>query len=181
MNDTFHYVAFLQGINVGGHVPVRMADLKKAFEKMGFENVRTILASGNVVFESGHHDKKALANEIESVLKSAWKRDIGVILRSLEELRELRSSEPFKGITVTPDIRLYVTFLSEPAGPRTITLPYTSPQKEFSILHATPRDVFSVLDLSKGKGTPDVMNLLKKEYGSDITTRNWNTVLRVVQ
>ena len=46
-------------------------------------------------------------------------------------------------------IRLYVTFLSEKPRPGTIALPYTSPQKEFSILHATPREIFSVIDLFK--------------------------------
>jgi uncharacterized protein (DUF1697 family) len=143
--------------------------------------VRTVLASGNVVFESEQNDKKALTNKIESALKTVGKKDIGVILRSLDDLRQLHSSEPFKGITVTPDIRLYVTFLSEIARPCTITLPYTSPQKEYGILHATPGEVFSVLDLSKGKGTPDLMNILKKGYGPDGTTRNWNTVLKVLK
>ena len=181
MNSNFQYIAFLRGINVGGHVLIKMADLKKAFEKMGFENVRTLLASGNMVFESEQTDKKALTKEIESELKKAFKKDISVILRSLDDLKKLQSSEPFQGIKVTPSIRLYVTFLSEKARPRTITIPYTSPQKEFSILHATPMEVFSVLDLSKGKGTPDVMNILEKEFDSNVTTRNWNTVLKVLK
>jgi len=181
VNSNFQYIAFLRGINVGGHVLIKMADLKKAFEKMGFENVRTLLASGNMVFESEQTDKKALTKEIESELKKAFKKDISVILRSLDDLKKLQSSEPFQGIKVTPSIRLYVTFLSEKARPRTITIPYTSPQKEFSILHATPMEVFSVLDLSKGKGTPDVMNILEKEFDSNVTTRNWNTVLKVLK
>jgi uncharacterized protein (DUF1697 family) len=158
-----------------------MADLKDAFEKMGFENVRTVLASGNVVFESGQKDTTALTRALESGLKEAFHREINVILRSMDDLKKLRASEPFRGITVTPGVQIYVTFLSEKSGPRTVTIPYTSPQKEFSLLHATPREVFSVLDLSKGKGTTDVMNILKKEYGADITTRNWNTVLKVLK
>ena len=81
----------------------------------------------------------------------------------------------------TPDIRFYVTFLQGIAGPRFITLPYSSPQKEFTLLHATRSEVFSVIDLSKGKGTTDLMNLLTQEFGPDITTRNWNTVLKVLK
>ncbi len=175
------YVAFLRGINVGGHAIIKMADVKKAFEKMGFENVRTLLASGNVVFESEQRDKKALTEEIEAELKKAFKKDISVTLRSLDDLKKLQSSDPFKGIKVTPSIRLYATFLPEKARPRTITIPYTSPQKEFSILHATPMEVFSVLDLAKGKGTPDIMNILEKEFGSNVTTRNWNTILKILK
>ena len=180
-NDSCQYVAFLRGINVGGHVLIKMIDLKKAFEKMGFENVRTLLASGNVVFESEQTDKKALTAEIESLLKKAFEKDISVILRSLDDLKKLQSSEPFKGIKMTPSIRLYVTFLSEKARPHTIPIPYTTLQKEFRILHATPMEVFSVLDLSIGKGTPDAMNILEKEFGSNVTTRNWNTVLKVLK
>ena len=181
LNNQCQYVAFLRGINVGGHGLIRMTDLKIAFEKMGFKNVRTVLASGNVVFQSELTDTKALTKEIESSLKKAFEKDISVILRSSDDLNKLQSSEPFKGITVTPSIRLYVTFLSKKTGPRTITIPYTSFQNEFRILHATPTDVFSVLDLSKGKGTPDVMNILENEFGPYITTRNWNTVLKVLR
>lgn len=175
------YVAFLRGINVGGHALIKMAALRTAFEQMGFKNVRTLLASGNVLFESEGSDKKALAKEIESGLKKSFKRAISVILRGLDDLKKLQSAEPFKGIEVTPHTRLYVTFLSEKARPRTITIPYTTPQQEFSILRSTPTEVLSVLDLSKGNGTTDIMNILEKEFGSNITTRNWNTVLRVLQ
>lgn len=45
------YVAFLRGINVGGHAVIRMSELQRAFEGLGFENVRTVLASGNVIFD----------------------------------------------------------------------------------------------------------------------------------
>jgi uncharacterized protein (DUF1697 family) len=158
-----------------------MADLKKAFEKMGLKNVRTVLASGNVVFESEQKDTAVIIREIESGLKVEFNRDINVILRSLDDLKKLQLSEPFKGITVTPGIRFYVTFLSEKSRPRTMVNPSISPQKEFSIYHATTREIFSVIDLSKGKGTPDLMNLLEKEYGSPITTRNWNTILKVLK
>jgi uncharacterized protein (DUF1697 family) len=179
-NDSYQYVAFLRGINVGGHMPIKMIDLKKAFENMGFENVKTLLTSGNVIFESEQTDKKALTAEIESLLKKAFEKDISVILRSMDYLKKLQSSEPFKGIKMAPNIRLYVTFLSEKALLHTITIPSTL-QKEFRILHATPMEVFSVLDLSIGKGTPDAMKILEKEFGSNVTTRNWNTVLRVLK
>ncbi len=175
------FVAFLRGINVGGHTLIKMADLKKAFEKMGFENVRTLLTSGNVVFESEQKDKNILTKEIEAGLRKAFEREISVIVRSLDDLKKLQSLDPFKGVKVTPSIRLYITFLSEKARPRTITIPYTSPQKEFSILQATPMEVFSILDLAKGKGTTDVMNILEKEFGSNVTTRNWDTVLKVLE
>ncbi len=174
------YLAFLRGINVGGNAVIKMADLKKAFEQMGFRNVRTLLASGNVIFEADHADRKVLAEEMEAALKKSFSKDISVMVRSMDDLKKLQSLEPFKGIKATPDTRLYVTFLPGKAKPRTITIPFATPQKEFRILHATSLEVFSVLDLSKGKGTTEAMNILEKEYGKGVTTRNWNTVLKAL-
>ena len=181
VDSNFQYIAFLRAINIGGHGLITMTNLKKTFEKMGFKHVRTVLASGNVVFGSDHTDEASLTRDIESGIKAAFNKEIPVILRSLEDLKKLQSSEPFKGIAVTKYIRLYVTFLSEKSRPGTIAIPYTSPQKEFSILHETPREIFSVIDLSRGKGTTDLMNMLGKEYGSQITTRNWNTISKVLK
>jgi uncharacterized protein (DUF1697 family) len=179
MNSFSQYVAFLRGINVGGNSLIKMADLKKAFEKMGFTDVRTVLASGNVLFTPEQTDKTALARAIESGLKKALGKDIHAMVRSIDDIRKLRSLEPFKEIKVTPSIRLYVTFLPGKTGPRSIKIPFISPQKDFYILRATPAEVFSVLDLAKGKGTPEAMNILEREFGTNITTRNWNTVLKI--
>jgi uncharacterized protein (DUF1697 family) len=174
------YVAFLRGINVGGHASIQMAELRAAFKNMGFLEVRTVLASGNVVFESEHSDKKAIADKITSGLKRVLKKDIGVVLRSLDDLAKLCATEPFKGIRVTPDIRLYVTFLPERAKAPAMALPYSTPRGELRILRASAAEVLSVVDLSKGKGTSEAMAILEKEFGAGVTTRNWNTFLKVL-
>lgn len=180
MENIFCYVAFLRGINVGGNTAIKMADLKAAFEKIGFRDVRTVLASGNVIFSTISKDPKMLAKEIETGLKKTFGKDIGVIVRSSDDLKKLQSSDPFKGIKVTPSTRLYVTFLSEKPRPRTIGIPYSTPEGEFRILQATCGEVFRVVDLLKGKGTPEAMLILEREFGSRLTTRNWNTVLKVL-
>lgn len=178
--NTIHCAAFLRGINVSGKTRIKMADLKDAFELMGFKNVRTFLASGNVVFDSGDENEKFLTEKIESGLKNVFNRDITVILRSIDHLKKLQSLKPFERIEVTPDIRMYVTFFSKKAQPSTITVPYTSPQKGFTILNSTSMEVFSTVDISKGRGTPELMNFLEKEYGSNLTTRSWGTILKLL-
>jgi len=178
--NTISYVAFLRGINVSGKTRIKMADLKNVFESMGFTNVRTLLASGNVIFDSEDENEKFLTEKIESGLKKVFKRDIAVILRDIDHLKKLQSSKPFEGIEVTPDIRMYATFFSKKTQPRTITVPYTSPQKGFNILNSTSMEVFSTVDISKGRGTPELMNFLEKEYGSNLTTRSWGTVLKLL-
>ncbi|MFA0832999.1 MAG: DUF1697 domain-containing protein [Methanobacterium formicicum] len=179
--NNIQYAAFLRGINVSGKTRIKMADLKDTFESMGFKNVRTLLASGNVVFNSENENEKILTEKIESGLKNVFNRDIEVILRSIGHLKELQSLKPFEGIEVTPDIRMYVTFFSKKAQPLTITVPYTSPQNAFTIINETSMEVFSTVDMSKGRGTPELMNFLEKEYGSNLTTRSWGTVLKLLK
>jgi uncharacterized protein (DUF1697 family) len=178
--NSFYYVAFLRGINVGGNSVIKMADLKAAFARMGFRDVRTVLASGNVIFAAIAKDSKMLAKEIEAGMKKTFGKDFGVVVRSLDYLKKLQSLEPFKEIRATPSAKFYVTFLAEGAVQPAITIPYSTPQKELRILRATASEVFCVVDLAKGMGTPEAMAFLEKEFGSRLTTRNWNTVLKVL-
>lgn len=169
------YVALLRGINVGGKT-IKMDALKKAFESCEFENVRTLLASGNVVFESLETNEKVLTKQIEEMLLKTFEFEVSVILRPIKYIQELVESNPFKSIIVTPELRLYVSFLAE--GIRgSIEIPYISPQKDFRILSMTGGELFSILEVT-GK-TTEAMNIIEKKFGKKVTTRNWNTVKKI--
>src|SRR5215469_16108408 len=112
-DKSVRYVALLRGINLGGHKQVRMEDLRRLLESMGFLNVKTVLNSGNVVFDARETSKTALVKRIEEALTKTFGHEIPVILRKLCEIQELVDSNPFEKVRVTPDTRLYVTFLSE--------------------------------------------------------------------
>lgn len=179
-NNLHQFVAFLRGINVGGHTPIKMPDLKSAFQARGFEHVETILASGNIVFETARTDITALTGEIEKLLQVAFSQDIPVILRSIDDLVKISMSDPFREVVVTPDTRLNVTFFADKIK-TPITVPGPLSEKGIRILQITDREVFSVVDLSLGKGTPDLMKLLEQKGGSGITTRNWNTIGKIIK
>ena len=172
------YVALLRGINVGGHKLVPMAKLKNVFEGLGFKNVRTTLATGNVIFDT-EAEKAALRGVITTALGKAFGFEIPVIIRAADDMRALTESDPFKGIAVTPQMRLYVTFLFQKPKSK-LRAPYISSDKSFTIIHISDTEVISVLTLGPKGGTVDVMKILEKEFGNDITTRNWNTVLKLV-
>jgi uncharacterized protein (DUF1697 family) len=174
------YVAFLRGINVGGNKQVPMERLKKAFESLGFQNVRTILATGNVLFDATSASVAALAGKIEDKLKRTFGFEIGTMVRTLKELQALAASNPFKGIQVTPETRLYVTFLAEKPASK-LKIPCSTPLKDFQILRVTPTEVCSVVTLSPARRTVDIMAVIEKEFGKRVTTRNWNTVARVLK
>jgi uncharacterized protein (DUF1697 family) len=167
------YAAFIRGINVGGNVLIKMADLKKLFEKEGLKDVKTILASGNVVFSSSK-SPASLEKLLETTLRKKYKRPIGVFVRSLDELNAINKMQPFKKIKVTKNTRLYVTFCR--TAPKSI-----KPQKHpgFQILTTKHREFFSVLELSDTVKTPDVMKVVGKDVG-ETTMRNWNTLQKVI-
>jgi uncharacterized protein (DUF1697 family) len=174
------YVAFLRGINVGGHKTVKMDALKKAFEIMGFSNVKTLLASGNVLFDTAKASESTLASQIEKTLEKTFGHEIGVLVRTVENLQKLADHNPFAGVKVTPQTRLYVTFLSENPNSN-LKIPYKSPDGNFKIIQASSSEVCSVATLSPNSRTVDLMSILEKEYGKRVTTRNWNTIERILR
>lgn len=178
--DTTGYIAFLRGINVGGNKLIKMDALRKAFESLGFQNVKTLLASGNVLFEAPATGSSTLLNTIESGLEKIFKHQIDVILRTSDDIQKMIALNPFKSIKVTPDTRLYVSLLGEKPTSK-LKIPYESADKKFRILYVTNDAVFSVLTLSPTNKTTDAMNILGKEFGKKITTRNWNTINKLVK
>ncbi len=170
-------VAFLRGINVGGHKKVPMAALKAAFEAMGFRNVRTVLASGNVIFETPKTGP-ALAGTIAQELEKAFGFPVTVVIRPVRGLRALVASEPFKGVPAGPNVRLYVTFLAR-KKPGLSGLRPPSSVKSVRVVRVGPGEIFSTVTLSPGVGTPDLMAFLEKAVGQNVTTRNWETVKKL--
>lgn len=173
------YVAFLRGINVGGHKPIKMTHLSELFTSFGLKNVKTYIASGNVLFETPETDPKAVTELIEEGLRNSLGYEIRVILRTMSELADLVSSGPFKDVPQPENVRLYVTFFAKEPN-SALTLPYESPQGDFRVLKKTNREVFTAVYLSQMSRSVDGMTFVEKEFGKDSTTRNWNTVKKVV-
>lgn len=170
------YVAFLLGINVGRRI-VKMADLKALLEKMGYTDVRTVLASGNAIFTSKKTKPELLVKTLEATLYEKFGFEIGVIVRSRDEIVVMQRAQPFRGVKVTPQTRQYVTFLSEKPAANVKSRQVTP---EYEIRKVTAGEIYSVLELNPAMQTPDVMKLLGKSLGKKITTRNWNTVGKIV-
>lgn len=171
------YVAFLRGINVGGHHKVPMAELKTTLASIGFSDIKTLLNSGNVVFATAPTEIAALEAQMAGVLENKFGFPIPVLLRKMEDIQRLVADNPFKEVEVHKDIRLYVTFLRNDAK-NNLTLPWTSPNGSFQILLSDDRMLVSIVDISKTK-TTDAMIVLDKNFTKDITTRNWNTLVKI--
>lgn len=109
--STTRYVALLRAINVGGHV-VKMDVLRKHFTRMGFANVETFIASGNVLFDAREADVQRLEERIASELESALGYPVATFLRTSAELAAIVRHEAFPRDVIDPDQHgLYVGFL----------------------------------------------------------------------
>jgi uncharacterized protein (DUF1697 family) len=170
------YVAFLRGVNVGG-VTVKMTEAKALFESLKLTNVVTVLASGNIIFDSEKGTEESLTRTIEAGLKKKYARDIPVMLRTLNELRSMEQMRPFQGAVTGPATKLYVTFMYEPS--RGVRIP--DPDASFKIVCIKNMDAFSVVEVSESFGTVDAMTKLSKIFGPKITMRNWSTVQKVLK
>lgn len=173
------YVAFLRGINVGGANLISMADLRDLFESMEFENVRTVLATGNVVFESGKVKPRRLADKIEKQLAGALDKKIGVTVRSVGDLVALAGTSVFRSAASTKGTKFYVSFFREPR-PRKVPVTMTRDERGFDFVYSSRNEVCTAVDLALA-GTPDLMAYLDRVFGRDVTTRTRETINRVLK
>src|SRR5258708_9060732 len=108
-----NYIAMVRGINVGGHKKIKMDQLRKSFEALGFEQVKTYIQSGNVVFRGGKVSTQVLSRKIEAKILGDFGFSVSVISRTQDEMERTIQNNPFlkeRGIDQT---KLHVTFLSE--------------------------------------------------------------------
>lgn len=109
------YVAFLRAINVGGHV-VKMDQLRKIFDTLAVSNVATVIASGNVLFESGQSPEDLEAS-IEKTLRRELGYDVATMVRTLEQVDAVVSHVRKQAITPEEGVMLYIGFLKSAPTP----------------------------------------------------------------
>lgn len=172
-----HHAAFLRGVNLGKRT-VKSAELKAAFEALGFDNVKTLLASGNVLFDA--KPGKTLRDRIEAGLEQAFGFEVGTVLRSIDELKAMVAADPFGGRVEGPDQKLYVMLFAEPL-PDGLALQGVA--GDYDVLPGDGRALY-LIGYRKPDGTYSAGSLLLVEKqlpkGRLVTTRNWNTILKAI-
>ncbi len=171
------YVAFLRAINVGGH-NVKMDQLRGLFETLGFSNVQTFIASGNVIFEAKSTGAKTLEKKIENHLRDALGYEVATFIRTTSELAVIADYKPFPDKELKADGNaLYIAFLAdEPGGEaKQRVLSLTTKVDEFHIygreLYWLCRKKISESEVSGA--------LLAKALGLQATLRNSTTVKKL--
>lgn len=173
------FIAFLRGINVGGHHVVKMERLRELFSELGLANVRSYIQSGNVFFDTTEADRPALTAKIERHLFEALGYDVAVFLRPILEFEEALQRDPFQHTELTADTRLFVILTSQPL-PADITLPLHSAANDLEILLTTPGEVFVVARLINGRpGNPAAF--IEKTFNVRTTSRFFGTAIKILQ
>ncbi|QIS14796.1 DUF1697 domain-containing protein [Nocardia arthritidis] len=172
------YAALLRGI-MPSNPNMANAKLRGVFEGLGFENVASLLASGNIVFRA----KDTKVPELEARIQRALNKELGIaggtIIREYEELRALLATDPFPGLTHQRGTYLIATFFKSAEIPTEIP-DFDDPAARVVAVDPRARAIMAVIDNSTPR-TPDFMAWLEKQYGKEITTRTWLTVQKIVK
>ena len=144
------YVAFLRAINVGGQHVVRMGDLRRQFERLGFTDVETFIASGNVVFTATSRDGAALERKIERALEKAFGFEVNTFVRTLAELADVAARKPFPESRVKTAGAYCVGFLPAALAPAVVksVLALKSAEDDF---HVEGREVHWISTQGQGR------------------------------
>src|SRR5262249_44773024 len=164
------YVAFLRGV---GPANLEMPDLKRCLEIAGYTEVKTVLSSGNVAFDSASGSVGAIERRIEAALTKELGRSFYTIVRSMDQLNDLIEADPYADFDLHIDAKRVVTFARKLPS---LKSPLPVERDGAQILAAGSREAFSAY-LPSPRG-PVFMELIKATFGSEVTTRTWDTVER---
>ena len=172
------YIAFLRAINVGGHT-VKMDHLRGIFKSMGFENVETFIASGNIIFDTRSKDVDALVKKIEKELKESLGFEVSVFLRSDSELAEIANYKPFPKPQMDSASALNVAFLSEPLDDKSKKF-LMALRSDIDDFHAHGREAYWLC--RKRQSESKFSNaLLEKTLSMKSTLRGLNTIKKLAE
>lgn len=172
------YVAFLRGINVGGKNKIKMETLREVCTAIGFENVKTYINSGNVIFETKKIDDIKLAAKIEAAIEKEFGLKIKTMVRSIDKIESVIKNNPFDG-EFENEKDLHVFFLDEELSDekREHLLSNNNENERFAV---RGREIFYLLrvnfsDSLMGK------DYIGKKLKVSATARNWRTVNKILE
>lgn len=167
------YIALLRGINVGGNTMIKMSELKKMFESLGFKNVATYINSGNLAFDTPKKDEQKLVSKIEEAIEANVGKKVTVMVREQAGIKDILGNNPFDG-QFESHKEMHVLFLASPLDPADEQwLAERAPADERFVV--VGREIYchlpmGVADSYLGRGQ------FEKKLKISVTARNWRTV-----
>ncbi len=172
------YIAFLRAINVGGH-NIKMDALRQLFESLGFSNVETFIASGNIIFEAKAGNAKSLEKKIENCLHESLGYEVATFIRTDSELAEIAKYKPFPQSKLDAAMALNIGFFTD-------TLDDSAKQKLISLktdiddFHVHGREIYWLC--KKKQSDSKISNaVIEKALGVKSTLRGVSTVNKMAE
>jgi uncharacterized protein (DUF1697 family) len=171
-------ISMLRAVNLASHNRISMESLRTLYASLGFEEVRTYIQSGNIVFRAAERNLSAVAKRIEDAIEKNLGFRSAVILRSSSDLRKVIAANPFANRPEVEPNRLLVLFLA--ADPERKDLRRIAELEGPEELHAAGREVY--IYFPNGMARPKISPaLVEKALNTPATGRNWNTVKKLVE
>jgi uncharacterized protein (DUF1697 family) len=170
------YVALIRGINVA-NTQISMERLRKLCAACGFDDVRTYIQSGNVIFSAGESAQTCSA-KLAARLQRELGKPVGVVIRSARELAGIAAKNPFVKETGVETARLHVAFLAErPKAERVKALAAVDWGRDR--FHHNAKELY--LYCPDGFGRSKLATTFERMLGVGATVRNWNTVSKLLE
>ncbi len=171
------WALLLRGVNVGAKNSLPMAELRAMLTKLGCTDVQTYVQSGNAVFAT-KLGAGALTKGIEDALERYMGRPIATTLRTEDEMKAIVGANPFRKLATVPAY-LCVTFLSH-VPTKAEVAPLDAKGWEPELLQVAGREIYTWHPNGQGK-SPLAAALGKLSLRGAVTTRNWNTVMKLLE
>jgi uncharacterized protein (DUF1697 family) len=173
------YIGLLRAVNLGGSSKIRMANLVDLMLGAGFEEVRTLLQSGNLVFRTDERDTSAVESSIERSLEDRIDLKTSVFVRSDKEWRSILRRNPFPQAAESDPAHLVVIVLKDTPDSKALAeLRHSIPGRE--TVEISGREAYIVYPDGIGRSKLTV-GLIERKLKTRGTCRNWNTVRRLDQ
>jgi uncharacterized protein (DUF1697 family) len=174
---TTRHIALLRGVNVNG-ITIKSADLKALFVELGFGAVRTVLASGNVLFDTSESDSAALRTRIEQALRKRFGYDAWIVLLTQKTVAEMAAGYPFERID--EERHPYIVFGSDASMLDEIVEKADTVDADVEQLKRGKGVLYWQCPRGESLDTPVAKLLAKTRYKSSTTTRNLRTVEKLL-
>ena len=169
------YISLLRGINVSGQKKILMADLKLLYEQLQFEQLKTYIQSGNVLFKcADKHDEEKIILKINKAIFKQYAFDVAILLRDQLALAEILKNNPYLNRKGILEDRLYVTLLSEEPDKKLLEKLLEIPLKtdEFQV---NGKEIYLYCPGGYGE-TKLNNNFFESKLKLKASTRNWKTI-----
>jgi uncharacterized protein (DUF1697 family) len=177
--EKVRYVVLLRGINVGGNNIIKMIELKKLFEEMGFENVITYIQSGNIIFDDSGNDKTILREKIEHTLSEKFGNMIKIIILTSTEIKTIIEKKP-EGFGEEKDKYKYnVIFLVEPLDAKD-AIQEIKARDGVDKIYEGEKVIYSSYLMSE-RTKSYISKIIETTIYKNISIRNWNTTEKLYE